>query len=58
MNLVKNEMKIKLVNRLGAVISIFAARATGMLSAFPILELKAEAATTEMIAEYAKMDTP
>ena len=56
MNFVKADIKIKLVNKLGVVMIIFAARANGMSSISPILELKAEAATMEINPEYARMD--
>ena len=58
MNFVKNDIKIKLVNKLGAVIIIFVVRAEEIPSISPILELKVEAATMEINPEYVKIDIP
>ena len=58
MNLVRIDMKMKLVNKLGAVMIIFAVSVWGMPIISPILEFKAEAATMEISPEYARMDAP
>jgi|GEM_PF-5999264 len=58
MNFVKNDMKMKLVIKFGPVIISFATKTEGISNICPIFELKAEAATKEMSAEYARMDIP